>query len=297
MKSKKAYSVTLLFYVFFIGFNYQASYAQQSRDVLDKKSLLWEISGNGLEHPSYIFGTVHIIDSVLYFLDEIVEEKLNECEAIVFEVNKNDSEFQQKTMSVLMMKDDSLDNILSSEDYKEVELFFAEKLKQELTLFKKIKPYYLVSFVSSINLPENYKSYEDELILLGKNQNKEILGVSTVERESEILVDRIPLDLQAQMLLDAINDVDKLAVIRDQLIQSYIENDIDKFYKITKNNSDKYEIVFESMFMKRHEVWVPNMIELMNKYSCFFAVGVGHLAGENGILRMLSTEGYSINPL
>ena len=120
--------------------------------------------------------------------------------------------------------------------------------------------------------------------LVSKNQNKEILGVSTVEKESEILVDRIPLELQAQMLLDAIDDVEKVAEIRDQLIQSYIDNDINKFYEITEDESDKYEIVFESMFEKRHEVWVPNMIHLMNKYSCFFAVGAAHLSGEKGLI-------------
>lgn len=282
---------------FYIVLNFQASYAQQSCNVIHKKSLLWEISGNGLEQSSYLFGTVHIIDSVYFSLDENVVEKLHECEKIVFEVNKDDPQFQQKTLSVLMLQDDSLDHILSADDYKKVELFFLEKLKLELALFNKVKPYYLVSIVSSLNLPEYIKSYEDELIMLSKNQNKEILGVSTVEQESNILVDRIPLDIQAQMLLDAINDVEKLAVIRDQLIQSYIENDIDKFYEITKSNSDKYEIVFESMFMKRHEVWVPNMIELMNKYSCFFALGVGHLAGEEGILCMLHRKGYTINPL
>lgn len=294
MKTKLLKSVIVSVVICFFICNGQTSYAQKSNAIKHKNSLLWKISGNGLEHPSYLFGTVHIIDSAFYFLDGTVTEKLNTCEKIAFEVDKNDPEFQQKTLSVLVLKNDSLDNLLSEEDYEKVKTFFAEKLSLNLDQIKKVKPYYLTSFVASLNLPKNIKSYEDELIKIAKINNKEILGISNVEKESEILVDRIPLKIQAQMLLDAIDDVEKIAKVRDKLIKSYIEGDIDKFYEITKSDSDKYEIVFESMFEKRHEVWIPNMIQLMYKYPCFFAVGVAHLSGEKGLIELFREKGYDV---
>jgi uncharacterized protein YbaP (TraB family) len=229
-------------------------------------------------------------------MDETVIEKFNSCEKVAFEVDKSDPNFQQKTISVLMLKNDSLDNILSVVDYEKVKIFFAENLSLELDQIKKVKPYYLTSFVASLNLPKNTMSYEDEFIKLAKNQNKEIFGVSTVEKESEILVDRIPLEIQAQMLLDAINDVEKMDEIRDKLRETYIDSDIDKFYEIT-NSENKYEVVSESMFEKRHEVWIPNMIQFMNKYSCFFAVGVAHLSGEKGLIESLRGEGYEVEAI
>ncbi|MBC8172521.1 MAG: TraB/GumN family protein, partial [Chitinophagales bacterium] len=34
----------------------------QTGEFARNTSLLWEISGNGLTKPSYLFGTVHLID-------------------------------------------------------------------------------------------------------------------------------------------------------------------------------------------------------------------------------------------
>ena len=282
--------------IFLFISNVQHAIAQDTQSVKHANSLLWEISGNGLEKPSYLFGTVHIIDSGYYFLDEIVLEKLKTCDKIVFEVDKNDPQFQQKTLSVLVLENDSVDKLLSKEEYEKVNAFFSNKIGIPLEKVKKIKPYYLISIVASVNMPENIKSYENEFIKIAKSQNKEILGVSTVEKESEILVDRVPLEIQAKMLLEAIDNVDNMVEIRDNLIKAYLDRDIDSFYEIT-NSDNKYEIVNESMFLKRHEVWVPNMTQLMNNYSCFFAVGVAHLSGETGLIELLKMDGYEITPV
>jgi uncharacterized protein YbaP (TraB family) len=279
-----------------IIFNVQYAIAQDMKSVKHANSLLWEISGNGLGKPSFLFGTVHIIDSAYYFMDEIVIEKLMSCDKVAFEVDKSDSLFLQKTAAVLMMRNDSLDNIISKEDYEKVKIFFAERLSLPLDKLKKIKPYYLTSFVASVSLPANIMSYEEELMKIASKQDKEIRGVSTVEKESEILVDRVPLEIQAKMLLEAIDSVDNMVEMRDKLIKAYLESDIDSFYAIT-TSENKYEIVNESMFEKRHELWIPNMIQLMSKYSCFFAVGVAHLAGEHGLIELLKLQGYKVKPI
>ncbi|MCD4746490.1 MAG: TraB/GumN family protein [Bacteroidales bacterium] len=297
MKSNILKSVIVLIAIFLLTYVVQPAYAQESGAIKHKKSLLWKITGNGLEQPSYLFGTVHIIDSANYFLEETVKEKFNKCEKIVFEVDMDDPQFQQKTIFVLMLKNDSLDNLLSKQDYEKVNEFYANKLKIPLEKVKKMKPYYLTSFVAILSLPKNIKSFEEEFMKTAKDQNKEILGISTVEKESEILVDRIPLNIQAQMLLDAIDDVEKYAEVTDKLKKSYLDSDIDRFYELTKDYINEYKIVFESMFPKRHEVWIPNMIKLMNNHSCFFAVGVGHLAGEDGLIELLKQEGYEVRPV
>jgi uncharacterized protein YbaP (TraB family) len=51
------------------------------------------------------------------------------------------------------------------------------------------------------------------------------------------------------------------------------------------------------MFTERNESWVPGMKRLMQKESCFFAVGAGHLAGESGLITLLRKEGYRVEPV
>ena len=38
----------------------------KGQNAADENSVLWEISGNGLQSPSYLFGTIHLIPEKEY---------------------------------------------------------------------------------------------------------------------------------------------------------------------------------------------------------------------------------------
>ena len=49
------------------------------------QSLLWEITGNGLEKPSYLYGTMHVSKKVAFRLDDVFYKALNESDCIALE--------------------------------------------------------------------------------------------------------------------------------------------------------------------------------------------------------------------
>src|SRR4051812_19040402 len=51
-----------------------------------KYNLLWKISGNGLNKPSYLFGTMHLRDKRVFDFSDSVLVKLQECDAFAMEV-------------------------------------------------------------------------------------------------------------------------------------------------------------------------------------------------------------------
>ena len=51
----------------------------------DRKSLLWEISGNGLEESSYLYGTMHVSKKIAFRLDDVFFEALDRSEIIALE--------------------------------------------------------------------------------------------------------------------------------------------------------------------------------------------------------------------
>ena len=55
-----------------------------------KSSLLWEITGNDLKQPSYLFGTIHIICKEDFFLPPIVTEKFTNAEQVFLELDMDD---------------------------------------------------------------------------------------------------------------------------------------------------------------------------------------------------------------
>uniref|UniRef100_UPI003F6A9A14 TraB/GumN family protein n=1 Tax=Winogradskyella sp. TaxID=1883156 RepID=UPI003F6A9A14 len=49
------------------------------------QSLLWKITGNGLEKPSYLYGTMHVSKKVAFRLDDVFYKALNESDCIALE--------------------------------------------------------------------------------------------------------------------------------------------------------------------------------------------------------------------
>ncbi len=53
----------------------------------DNQSLLWEISGNGLEKPSYLFGTIHRNEKELFQFSDSVYVALNNVDGVALETD------------------------------------------------------------------------------------------------------------------------------------------------------------------------------------------------------------------
>jgi uncharacterized protein YbaP (TraB family) len=55
----------------------------------DKKypSLLWEITGNGLSKPSYLFGTMHISDKLVFHLGDSFYNAIKGADVVALETN------------------------------------------------------------------------------------------------------------------------------------------------------------------------------------------------------------------
>lgn len=261
-----------------------------------ENSLIWEITGNGLEKPSYLFGTVHIIDSVYFFMDEIVKEKIESSDKVVFEIDMDQPDFQQKSIAPSMMEDKTLDAVLTKKEYEKVDSFFLKKFGFSIIHLKNMKPFYISGAIEALSLPKSAKSYEAEFMKIAHNKEIEVLGISTIEAEGKC-INSIPLKTQVELLLQSIDDYDKFVADRAERMKLFKNQDIEALYKVFTKDIKDNETVFNALFPNRHDIWIPNMKELMNKHSCFFAVGVGHLPGKQGVIELLRKEGYTLKPI
>ena len=51
------------------------------------KTLLWRISGSGLQKPSYLYGTMHLKDRRLFFFGDSVYKSLEASEGFAMEID------------------------------------------------------------------------------------------------------------------------------------------------------------------------------------------------------------------
>ena len=51
------------------------------------KNLLWEISGSGIKKPSYLYGTIHIIEGKDFFLPKGTMAAFDAAKKVIFEID------------------------------------------------------------------------------------------------------------------------------------------------------------------------------------------------------------------
>ena len=51
-------------------------------------SIFWEITGNGLEKPSYLFGTMHVSSKLVFHLSDSFYNAVRGCDMVALELNR-----------------------------------------------------------------------------------------------------------------------------------------------------------------------------------------------------------------
>src|SRR4030095_13789387 len=95
------------FRVFFLlVFLFNSAFAQSSKSS-KYPSLFWEISGNGLKKPSYLFGTMHVSNKMAFHLSDSFYNAIRNTDMVVLELNP---EYWQKDMVKMDAAQQQLEN-------------------------------------------------------------------------------------------------------------------------------------------------------------------------------------------
>jgi uncharacterized protein len=290
------FTVTLLFLVA------APLQAQQDKDAPLANSLLWEITGKSLEKPSYVFGTIHMIDRENYFLTDAAKEALDKVYNVTFEIDMEEMT-DLGTLMPLMMKafmqgDTTLRDLLTEEEYTLVSGHFQE-IGLPMMFVERIKPMFLSALASGdMSDPaaqEDIVSYEMELMEMAQQKEKEIMGLETAEYQMSMF-DSIPYRIQADMLVTSIRDQSGNSDQLDRMIELYTTQNIEGMQSLMEEDQDVLDYQ-DLLLVTRNRNWIPVMEKRMADGPSFFAVGAGHLAGTEGVLRLLIEAGYSVKPL
>jgi len=163
---------------------------------------------------------------------------------------------------------------------------------------KRMKPFYVASLIGALKPGEKRISYEEEFLRLAEEENKSVSGISTLEKESDIL-SSVNMDEQISYLIHEIEDYrnGKSDSLRKEMVSAYLSSDLNMIDKLTKGSLSDYKSIFEQMFVIRNQSWLKEMEDLMSNQRCFFAVGVGHLPGDAGLINLLRQQGYKVTPV
>lgn len=256
-------------------------------------SLLWEISGNNLKKPSYLYGTMHVSNKIAFRLDDIFYEALDKAEIVALESDPN------LWLDYYIKNDNAIDftNLYNNDFYKSSFVPEAPKLPQ-VTAMLGLDAQMLNNVLYRTSIyTENFEeeTYLDMFIYQAcRKFNKKFVPLEDIE-ESDKLVKRSQNHMTKE-------EPDAWLIKRLQK---------DTYYNLLQNAYRERNINFidslqtayytpehlKYMLYERNKIMADGINKTVQKGSTFIGIGAAHLAGENGVIHLLTKMGYTVKPL
>ena len=277
--------------------------------------LLFRISGNGLEEPSYILGTIHNLSGSL--LDSIPEylEAESRCQqmyvehkpsATTFVVNLGEMDGNQGQLRVDYPDGKNIFDVIDEESAA----ILVEKYKEYMpinlsdTTWKslwKITPATFQNFLTSRFLAQYRNKGSMDMELMKKVQER---GWNVGQLDDERMKWNELFEYQGKQPQTIEEQADSLmAFLKDyEGHKQQVVKDYESTYKYWRTGDYEgfvsYHIqnvnLFPGLHRDRNEKWLPRMIAAMREKPTMFVFGSAHLIGEHGIIQMLRASGYEV---
>lgn len=270
--------------------------------------LLWKVSGNGLNEPSYIIGTHHL--APFSIMDSIagLRNAMNETRQVYGELKMSEMQspatMQQMQKTMMLEGDTTLTSLLSPEDFATANKFCKENLMMDLNMATKLKPAFLLNNVVVAAYIKHIGKFnpQEQLDTFFQSQatsnGKKVDGLETPEFQFNLLFNGYSLKRQAQLLMCTINNIDTEVESLKKLTDAYMRQDLSTMLRISEerkgNQCDPLPGEEDAMIYDRNKAWSVKLPTIMKDAPTFVAVGALHLPGEKGLLNLLKKQGYTV---
>lgn len=265
-----------------------------SAEIPFSTGLLFKVQ-KGRGAPNYLFGTMHSDDPRVRKLVTQLAWALAKSRILAVEVEPD----ELAAISLVSRMVDPAGNDLHKTLGDRLFLQAVEQVRRlglpEMAI-NHYKPWALAVLFS---LPPLHGEVADQYIVaIARKQGKSVIGLETIDEQLSAF-DELPLTDQNTMLIHALNNVDQMPMIYQQLTESYLARDLGELLRISEQNFDTAEQAQIERFQKalidsRNRRMLERLKEQILSGGVFVAVGALHLPGERGLLNLLLDQGFSV---
>jgi uncharacterized protein YbaP (TraB family) len=276
------------------------------------QSLMWEISGNGLAKPSYLYGTMHISGKMAFHLGDPFYEAIENCDVVALELEPEawlKAIFEDNTASsfarsnVNWMTDNGFgyeydDELPALREQFLLDTDFASTVKATMMYDPAILNYLLFRY-GDYGFQADFEedTWLDMYIYqTGKKLGKRTLGLETYQQSDFFIRKARKEELKERDFREYDEgDLRRMDELQKEFEPAYRREDLDLIDSLNKLTSspafDKYILV------ERNKVFIQNIDSVLNAGQSIFAgMGCAHLPGKDGVIELLRAKGYSVKP-
>ena len=275
--------------------------------------ILYRISGEGLESPSYIVGTYHLAPSS--FADSIpgMKTAIEGTQQVCGELDLMDAFKHENTarmMKARMLPEGvTLSSLLTAEQLERLNALLLEvmgsNLKDEAfaAQVENITPVALSTTLSLTAYMKEMPSFnpmdliDNHFQTLALQNGKSVKGFETVDFQMGVLYD-VPLEKQVDDLMCLVDNFEEAQKMANRITTAYFTQNLQQIDEVLEEESEMNcgttEEDEETLIYNRNRNWVEMMPEMMAEQPTLFVVGAAHLCSEKGVLKLLEGAGYTV---
>lgn len=279
----------------------------------DITPLLYKVTKDGSDNVIYLFGSIHIADKLAYPFPDFIMNAYNDSEYLAVEVDvvefaKNQKAQMALIQSMLYTDGTTIKDHISSETYDELVKYLKENSTYRES-YDVYKPYFFMSLINeSLIEKSGLKSdgIDEYLLKKAKKDDKKILEVESCEEQFDLLLG-FSDKLYELMIEDFLNDIDGNIEETKKMYELWKKGDYDGIVSVVsagdididENYSQEEIDIINDYNKKLVDDRNVTMTEKLMEYfddgkKVFFTVGEGHVVGEDGIVKRLEKEGYTV---
>ena len=250
----------------------------------ETSALLWRISGKDLSKPSFLYGTIHLKDKKVFSFPDSLYAAIEQTEGFAIEIHPD------SMMQALLNKEDEskpLVELLKPADFKKIrnKLLAEFKATPEKVTLGDLQSYCTARYYR-IEGENSMNTFMDSYLYgAAARSGKWTGGIEDVEDQLNGIAEQQSPESTAEEFLQT----DKVIRTRiDSMINQYLSQNVNFMSGLTAN---------DTVMIRRNKKMAHRMDSLMNIRSMVFAVGAGHLTGKDGVVGLLRSKGYAVEPV
>jgi uncharacterized protein YbaP (TraB family) len=263
-------------------------------------SLLWEITGNGMTKPSYLFGTMHVSNKMVFHLSDSFYHAIAGCDIVSLEVDPKQWEpemfrLQQAGAEMLAYYEHDPRQYMTENSFR-ITNNYEDKLKTALKEEPmQVNGLLYRTYQQQADFEEN--TYLDLYIYqTARKLGKKATGVENYLESEQLMIEAAEDAAKEKRVRKTYPDGENIFTIQNKIQNAYRQGDLSLLDSLSKLTSAS--AAFDEKFLyRRNEIQARSIDSIIQQQSLFVAVGAAHLPGSRGVIELLRKKGYILRPV
>ncbi|MEO5684266.1 MAG: TraB/GumN family protein [Chitinophagaceae bacterium] len=263
------------------------------------KTLLWRVSGYGLQKPSYLYGTMHLNDKRLFTFGDSVYNAIEQSAGLAIEINPDEMvAYMVNNFFDEMKNSRKLQQLLQKSDFKKYSSALEKKFNKSASEISaadivKEKNKWMSEYMEKGEMPTFMDAY---LYNMARRQGKWLGGIEDMGDQAGLMENMVDKsDIESLLAGESSGK----AAVRDssvnRMIDLYAAQDLEAIEAFANDGSTPEKR--DGMLIRRNIKMARRMDSLMQLRTMFLAVGAAHLPGDSGIIYLLRKKGFTVDPV